>query len=207
MSARFSLSTTWVLASHNEDKYLELSALLGPYGVTTRSQSSLAIIPAKEPFPSFVENALAKARHAAKHSGLPAIADDSGICAIALDGQPGIHSARFAANNDKERPSAIDNNRKLNQLLLKEQDKRIFYYCCLVWIRSEQDPTPIIAEGRWHGQWQSQAQGHNGFGYDPHFFLPEQNTTVASLSIQEKNRLSHRARALSSLLKKISQCQ
>ena len=172
-----------------------------------RSQSSLAIIPAKEPFPSFVENALAKARHAAKHSGLPAIADDSGICAIALDGQPGIHSARFAANNDKERPSAIDNNRKLNQLLLKEQDKRIFYYCCLVWIRSEQDPTPIIAEGRWHGQWQSQAQGHNGFGYDPHFFLPEQNTTVASLSIQEKNRLSHRARALSSLLKKISQCQ
>ena len=182
MSACFPLSTTWVLASHNESKCLELSALLGPYGVTMRSQSSLAIIPAKEPFPSFVENALAKARHAAKHSGLPAIADDSGICAIALDGQPGIHSARFAANNDKERPSAIDNNRKLNQLLLKEQDKRIFYYCCLVWIRSEQDPTPIIAEGRWHGQWQSQAQGHNGFGYDPHFFLPEQNTTAQFLS-------------------------
>lgn len=207
MSARFPLSTTWVLASHNEDKYLELSALLAPYGVTMRSQSSLAIIPAKELFPSFVENALAKARHAAKHSGLPAIADDSGICAIALNGQPGIHSARFAANNDKERPSATDNNRKLNQLLLKKQDKRIFYYCCLVWVRNEQDPTPIIAEGRWYGRWQSQAQGHNGFGYDPHFFLPEQHTTVASLSIQEKNRLSHRARALSSLLEKISQCQ
>lgn len=207
MSARFSLSTTWVLASHNEDKYLELSALLAPYGVTVRSQSSLAISPTKEPFPSFVENALAKARYAAKHSGLPAIADDSGICAVALNGQPGIHSARFAAKDDKERPSAADNNRKLNQLLLKEQDKRVFYYCCLVWVRNEHDPTPIIAEGKWDGQWQIQAQGCNGFGYDPHFFLPEKHTTVASLTIQEKNRFSHRARAFSSLLEKISQCQ
>lgn len=207
MNAYFPPSTTWILASHNEDKCLELSALLAPYGVTVRSQSSLAISPIEEPFPSFVENALAKARHATKYSGLPAIADDSGICAIALNGQPGVHSARFAAKNTKKRPSAIDNNRKLNQLLLKEPDKRVFYYCCLVWVRNEQDPTPIIAEGRWYGQWQSQAQGHNGFGYDPHFFLPEQHTTVASLSRQEKNRLSHRARALRSLLEKISRCQ
>ena len=153
-----------------------------------------------EPYRTFVENALAKARHAAKHSGLPALADDSGICAAALNGAPGILSARYAGANPK---SDAANNKRLSDDLADKADKSCYYACVLVLVRHENDPQPIIAEGIWHGQWQTEAAGTNGFGYDPHFYLPEHNCTAAELDPEIKNAESHRGQALRELLRKI----
>jgi XTP/dITP diphosphohydrolase len=188
-----------VLASNNAGKLKEFRQILAPLEIELIAQASLDIPDAPEPFFTFVENALTKARHAARLSGLPAIADDSGICVNALGGAPGVYSARYAG----EPKSDQRNNQKLVEALQEAEDRSAYYYCVLVYVRSEQDPQPVIADGRWPGQIIDVARGSEGFGYDPYFYLPEFQQTVAELNAEQKNALSHRAQALQELLKKL----
>ena len=178
----------------------EFVRLLGPLGFQIHTQSELGITEAEEPHPTFVENALAKARHASRASGLPALADDSGICVPTLGGAPGVQSARYAG----EPKSDARNNAKLVQAMAAQADKSAYYYCVLVYVRHADDPQPVIAEGRWDGQLISQPRGEGGFGYDPYFLLPALGKTAAELAPEEKNRLSHRGQALRSLVDKLS---
>ena len=154
-----------VLASNNAGKLKEFGQILLPLGIELLPQADLNIPDAPEPFFTFVENALTKARHASRLSGLPAIADDSGICVNALGGAPGVYSARYAG----EPKSDDNNNRKLVDALRGIEDRSAYYYCVLVYVRSEHDPQPVIADGRWQGQIIDQARGSEGFGYDPYF--------------------------------------
>jgi XTP/dITP diphosphohydrolase len=188
-----------ILASNNSHKLNEMQALLKPLGHDLMPQAELGIPGAREPFNTFVENALAKARHAAESSGLPALADDSGICVHALDGAPGVYSARFAelANQGKGDEA---NNAWLLQRLLKKQQRSAHYSCVLVAVRGPRDPEPLIAEGRWHGEVAHDLRGDNGFGYDPLFFLPAYGCTAAQLSPERKNTISHRAIAMRKLV-------
>ncbi len=192
------MQRTVVLASNNAGKLAEFSSLLAPLGMELRKQSELGISEAEEPHATFVENALAKARHVAQLSGLPALADDSGVCVPALGGAPGVLSARFAG----EPKSDARNNQKLIQDLSALEDKSAYYYCVLVYLRHAQDPQPVIAEGRWDGEIIATPRGANGFGYDPHFWIPSLNKTAAELSAEEKNQLSHRGQALRALIAK-----
>ncbi len=189
-----------VLASNNRGKLAEFSQLLTPLGFELRTQGELGIDEAEEPHATFIENALAKARHAARASGLPALADDSGICVPALGGAPGVLSARFAG----EPKSDAANNRKLVDSLASQADKSAYYYCVLVYLRHADDPQPVIAEGRWNGQIIAEPRGQGGFGYDPHFLLPELGKTAAELSAADKNRQSHRGQALQALIRKLA---
>lgn len=189
-----------VLASGNAGKLKEFSRLFAEKNIRILPQSEFDVPECPEPFASFVENALAKARHASKYSGKPALADDSGICANALAGAPGVLSARFAGDTPK---SDAANNAKLSRELAGKADKSCYYVCVLVLVRHENDPQPLIAEGIWPGEWQEKAAGGNGFGYDPHFFLPEHNQTAAELAPEVKNAVSHRGIALRELLEKI----
>jgi XTP/dITP diphosphohydrolase len=188
-----------VLASNNQGKLKEFYQILSPLGVELYSQSEFDVPEADEPFFSFVENALAKARHASKLTGLPALADDSGICVNALQGAPGVFSARYAG----EPKSDSRNNQKLIADLQNKADKSAYYYCVLVLVRSEHDPQPVIADGVWNGEIVASARGENGFGYDPHFWIPSLNKTVAELSAEQKNQLSHRGQALRALFEKL----
>lgn len=190
-----------VLASNNHGKLAEFSRLFAPLPLQLQPQSAYAVPDCPEPHATFVENALAKARHASRISGLPALADDSGICAVALGGAPGVYSARYGGEQPK---SDAANNAKLNADLAVQTDKSVYYVCVLVLLRHADDPQPLIAEGVWHGQWQATAAGGNGFGYDPHFYLPEHGQTAAELSAELKNRYSHRAQALDLLLAKMA---
>ncbi|MBU3640560.1 RdgB/HAM1 family non-canonical purine NTP pyrophosphatase [Polynucleobacter sp. Fuers-14] len=185
-----------VLASNNTGKVKEFEALLAPLNFQVIPQGELGIPSAEEPHFTFVENALAKARHASAASGLPALADDSGICAHALNGQPGVLSARFAG----EQGDDAANNRKLIQDLKDQADRGAHYVCALVFVNSANDPEPIIVQTRWYGQIVDQAAGSNGFGYDPYFFLPDQNCTAAELGPEKKNSISHRGQALRELI-------
>ncbi len=194
------MSQTLVLASNNRGKLKEFSQLLAPLGFELRTQGELGIDEAEEPHATFVENALAKARHAARASGLPAMADDSGICVPALGGAPGVLSARFAG----EPKSDAANNRKLVDSLAWQADKSAYYYCVLVYLRHADDPQPVIAEGRWNGQIIAEPRGDGGFGYDPHFLLPELGKTAAELSAEDKNRQSHRGQALQALIRQLA---
>ena len=189
-----------VLASSNLGKLAEFNALFGHLGIELISQQALGIAPAPEPFFTFVENALTKARQASSISGLPSLADDSGICVEALDGAPGIHSARFAG------PDATDtqNNEHLLDLMKNHTNKRARYVCALVFIRHTNDPEPIIASGTWNGEIIDSPRGANGFGYDPFFFLPDLGQTAAELPPALKNKISHRALAMQELMLKIS---
>lgn len=189
-----------VLASGNAGKLAEFSRWFAPGNIHVRSQAEFNVPECPEPHVTFIENAIAKARHASKYSGKPALADDSGICAYALGGAPGVYSARFAGSEPK---SDAANNAKLSAELADKDDKRCYYVCVLVLVRHENDPQPIIAEGIWHGLWQEQPEGSNGFGYDPHFFLPEQGCTAAALAPEVKNQISHRGLALQELKKKL----
>lgn len=189
-----------VLASNNRGKLAELSRLLAPLGFALRTQAELHISEADEPHPTFIENALAKARHASRASGLPALADDSGICVPALGGAPGVFSARYAG----EPKSDLANNAKLVADLQHRQDKSAYYYCVLVYLRAADDPQPVIAEGRWDGEIIAQPRGQGGFGYDPHFWLPSLGKTAAELDPEEKNQISHRAQALCRLIARLS---
>ncbi len=187
-----------VLASNNAGKLAEFSSLLAPLGLELRKQSELGISEAEEPHATFVENALAKARHVAQLSGLPALSDDSGICVPALGGAPGVLSALYAG----EPKSDARNNQKLIHDLSTHEDKSAYYYCVLVYLRHAQDPQPVIAEGRWDGEIIATPRGENGFGYDPHFWIAALNKTAAELSAEEKNQLSHRGQALRALIAK-----
>ncbi|WP_395008876.1 RdgB/HAM1 family non-canonical purine NTP pyrophosphatase [Undibacterium sp.] len=189
-----------VLASNNAGKLKEFQQILAPLGMDFVAQAELGVADAEEPFFTFVENALAKARHASAQTGLPAIADDSGICVRALGGAPGVQSARYAG----EPKSDQRNYEKLIAALVNQDDRSAYYYCVLVYVRSADDPQPVIADGRWHGEIIDQARGDGGFGYDPYFYLPEFAKTVAELSAEQKNVLSHRALALQELLKKLT---
>ena len=189
-----------VLASSNLGKLAEFNALFGPLGIELISQQALGIAPAPEPFFTFVENALTKARQASSISGLPSLADDSGICVEALDGAPGIHSARFAGPDATD----IQNNEHLLDLMKNHTNKRARYVCALVFIRHTNDPEPIIASGTWNGEIIDSPRGANGFGYDPFFFLPDLGQTAAELPPALKNKISHRALAMQELMLKIS---
>ena len=192
------MQRTVVLASNNAGKLAEFSSLLAPLGLELRKQSELGISEAEEPHVTFVENALAKARHVAQLSGMPALADDSGVCVPALGGAPGVLSARYAG----EPKSDASNNQKLIHDLSTHEDKSAYYYCVLVYLRHAQDPQPVIAEGRWDGEIIATPRGENGFGYDPHFWIAALNKTAAELSAEEKNQLSHRGQALRALIAK-----
>ena len=185
-----------VLASNNAGKVKEFQALLAPLNFQVIPKGELGIPSAQEPHQTFVENALAKARHASAASGLPALADDSGICAHALDGMPGVLSARYAGDQGND----AANNQKLIQALKDHVDRVAHYVCALVFVNSANDPEPIIVQTRWYGQIVDKASGGNGFGYDPHFFLPEQNCTAAELDAATKNQMSHRGQALRELI-------
>jgi XTP/dITP diphosphohydrolase len=194
-----------VLASGNPGKLREFRQLCEPLGWTIVSQSELGISEAEEPHCTFVENALAKARHASRASRLPAFADDSGICISALGGAPGVHSARFApATGDRDSQDAR-NNVKLIALLADKPDRRAHYTCVIVLVRHADDPEPLIAEGRWHGEIVATPRGEGGFGYDPYFFLPALNKTAAELPAHEKNQISHRGQALAALAKQLGE--
>jgi len=186
-----------VLASNNPGKLREIQALLvSP--IELIAQSALDIAEAEEPHASFVENALAKARHASRAARLPALADDSGLCVQALGGEPGVHSAYYAGREGSREKRDVRNNAKLLSQLGAE---RSAYYCCLmVLVRSPDDPRPLIAEGIWRGEIARAPRGADGFGYDPLFLLPALGKTAAELSPAEKNRISHRALALRKLL-------
>ncbi len=188
-----------VVASNNAGKLREFGALLAPLGWETVPQSELGVPECAEPHHTFIENALEKARHAARCSGLPALADDSGLCVHALGGAPGVYSARYAG----EPKSDARNNQKLVADLAGHADRRAHYVCVLVFVRHADDPQPIIAEGEWHGEIIDEARGGGGFGYDPYFFLPELGVTAAELDATEKNRRSHRGLALQHLVERL----
>ena len=187
-----------VLASGNPGKLREIGALLAPLSIEVVPQSQLGIGEAEEPHDTFLENALAKARHASRVSGLPALADDSGLCVQALGGEPGVHSAYYAGRDGARELRDARNNEKLLSLL---QDYRAAYYACvLVLVRRAGDPLPLVAEGIWRGEIAVAPRGANGFGYDPLFLLPGLGKTAAELDAAEKNRISHRGKALERLL-------
>jgi XTP/dITP diphosphohydrolase len=193
------MTRTIILASNNAGKLKEFSELLAPVGFDLRTQGEFNVPEAEEPYSTFVENALEKARHAARITGLPALSDDSGVCANALGGAPGVLSARYAG----EPKSDARNNQKLIADLAPHADKSAYYYCVLVLVRHANDPQPVIAEGRWDGKIVATPSGQGGFGYDPHFWLPALGKTAAELSAAEKNRLSHRGQALRMLVEKL----
>ena len=198
-----------VLASGNAGKLKELGELLAPHALELIAQGTLGIEPAEETGCTFIENALEKARHASRESGLPALADDSGISVASLNGAPGVYSARFAG------PNATDADNKARLLeTLKEAGSlgednaptdrtRAHYYCVIVLLRHPEDPTPLVASGRWDGQITGTPSGTNGFGYDPYFWLPERGMTAAELSPDEKNRISHRGQAVRALCRQL----
>lgn len=192
-----------VLATHNAGKLAELSAILSPLGFALTSQGELGVPEPEEPHETFVENALAKARHCARHTGLAALADDSGLCVRALGGDPGVQSAYFAGREGDRTARDARNNALLVQRLANVNDRRAHYYCVIVLVRSEHDPEPLIAEGRWEGEIALEARGQGGFGYDPHFWLPTLGRTAAQLDTAEKNRLSHRAQAVARLVARL----
>ncbi len=187
-----------VLASNNPGKLREMRALLAPLGHEVVAQAELGIGEAEEPHDSFLENALAKARHASRASGLPALADDSGLCVDALGGAPGVHSAYFAGREGTRAERDARNNGKL--LASIGEARAAHYRCVMALVRHAEDPEPLVAEGTWHGEIARAPRGANGFGYDPLFLVPELGVTAAELSDEEKNRRSHRGRAAARLV-------
>ncbi|MDR9424625.1 MAG: RdgB/HAM1 family non-canonical purine NTP pyrophosphatase [Marinobacter sp.] len=190
-----------VIASNNPGKIAELNDLLAPLGLQPVSQGELGVSEAEEPAVTFVENAILKARHAARETGLPALADDSGLAVDALNGQPGVRSARYAG------PDATDAD-NVQALLAAMKDvpdaeRGAQFHCVLVYLRHADDPTPIICHGRWPGRILTETRGEGGFGYDPVFLTPEYDCSSAELSREQKGRISHRGRALASLLEQL----
>ena len=191
--------TRLVLASNNAGKLREFRRLLEPLGLDVLSQAELGVAEADEPHVTFIENALAKARHASTRSGLPALADDSGICVDALGGAPGVRSARYAGDPKSD----ARNNTALIAALQGIADRRAHYYCVLALLRHADDPQPIVAEGVWHGTVIDAPRGSGGFGYDPHFQDRATGLTGAELPLARKNELSHRGQALRNLIARL----
>jgi XTP/dITP diphosphohydrolase len=198
-----------VIASNNPGKLREIGAILAPLAIEVVPQGALGVSEAEEPHGTFIENALAKARHASRATGLPALADDSGVCVHALGGAPGVYSARYAeAGGDGQREEQDRrNNEKLLLALEGAADRSAHYYCVIVLLRRADDPQPLIAEAEWHGEILKAPRGQGGFGYDPLFLIPEFGRTGAELLPEEKNRVSHRGRALAVLLAKLRTLQ
>ena len=191
-----------VLASNNPGKLREIRALLSGDAFEVVAQGELGIPEAEEPHDTFLENALAKARHASRAARLPALADDSGLCVPALGGEPGVHSAYYAGRDGgREQRDARTNAKLLASLAGK--DRRAHYACVMVVVRHADDPAPLVADGRWEGEIALEARGEDGFGYDPLFYLPELGRTAAELAPEQKNRISHRALALRALLARL----
>ncbi|MCE2705527.1 MAG: RdgB/HAM1 family non-canonical purine NTP pyrophosphatase [Proteobacteria bacterium] len=187
-----------VLASSNQGKIKEFNQIFAPLEIEIIPQAEFNVPECDEPFFTFIENALHKARFTSKYTDLPVLADDSGLCVNALNGSPGVFSARYAYPLNRSH-----NNEKLIKELSKYTNKSAYYYCCLVLIRNTNDPQPIIADGVLNGQIIDPPQGNNGFGYDPHMFLVNYNKTVAELDPELKNQISHRAEAIKNLLEKL----
>jgi XTP/dITP diphosphohydrolase len=185
-----------VIASGNAGKLREIQHLLAPLKIEVMPQSHFNLPEAEEPHCTFIENALAKARHASQLTGLPALADDSGICVDALQGAPGVASARYAG----EPKSDARNNEKLLRVLTGEKNRLAHFYCVIVLVRYADDPQPMIAEGLWQGEILSAPQGTDGFGYDPLFLDAKTGKTVAELPLEIKSRISHRGQAMAKLL-------
>ena len=200
-----------VLASGNAGKLKELAALLAPYDMTLVAQAELGIEPGPETGCTFVENALEKARHASRQSGLATIADDSGISVDGLGGEPGVYSARYAgehsddAANNAKLIAALEHRGLLGADGSPNERTAAHFYCVVVLLRHAEDPTPLIATGRWNGQITGRPSGSNGFGYDPHFWLPDRQLTSADLPAEEKNRISHRALAVAALTRQLGE--
>lgn len=188
-----------VIASGNPGKLREIARILAPLEIEALPQSDFNVPDCPEPHVTFVENCLAKARHASRHSGLPALADDSGICVEALGGAPGVFSARYAG----EPKSDARNNDKLIAELQGKSNRRAHYTCVMVYVRHPDDPEPVIAEGRWYGEIIDTPRGEKGFGYDPYFLVPEFGKTGAELDEDVKNSVSHRGQALRDLVDKL----
>ena len=190
---------TIVIASSNTGKLREFAALLAPFDFAVIPQSQLGVTEADEPYATFIENALTKARHASRVTGLPALADDSGICVPVLQGAPGVYSARYAGQPKSDQR----NNEKLIAALQDQSDRRAFYYCALVLVMHADDPHPLIADGEWHGEVIDTPRGVGGFGYDPYFWLPAYSLTAAELPAEIKNKISHRGLAMQQLAQKL----
>lgn len=188
-----------VIATGNLGKLREIQHILGGLEIEIIPQSALGVPECEEPFCTFIENALAKARHASKHTGLPALADDSGLCVDALLGAPGVLSARYAG----EPKSDERNNKQLLEVMGNESNRHAHFYCVMVLVRHEHDPEPIIAEGQWHGEILNEYRGADGFGYDPLFLDAKTGKTVAELPLEIKSRISHRGHAMAKLLQKL----
>ena len=189
-----------VLATRNQGKVEEMRPMLAGIGFNLINQTDTDIPSAVEDGATFVENALIKARSVAEATGLPCIADDSGLVVQALNGAPGIYSARYAG----EDASDADNNRRLLEALSEQTDRRAFFFCCMVFLRSAQDPTPLIATAQWHGEILQAPRGDGGFGYDPLFWLPEHQQSAAQLPKATKNKISHRGQACAQLVKALN---
>lgn len=188
-----------VLASNNQGKLREFAQLLAPLDFEVVPQADFDIPEADEPHHTFLENALEKARHAARLSGLPALADDSGLCVDALGGAPGVYSAHYAG----EPRSDQRNNAKLLAELAGCSDRRAHYVCVLVLVRSADDPQPLVVEAEWHGEILAAPRGNGGFGYDPLFLVPEFGCSTAELAADQKNAISHRGKALKLLIARL----
>jgi len=185
-----------VIASNNPGKLREIKVLLAGLNIEAVPQSAFNVPEAEEPHENFMDNALSKARQASRCSGLPAIADDSGICVEVLNGGPGALSARYAG----EPKSDERNNLKLLQVLHAATNRRAYYHCVMALVRHPDDPQPLVAEGSWHGEILHEPRGENGFGYDPLFYVPELGKTAAELPLEVKNEISHRGTALKKLV-------
>ncbi|MGV3467644.1 RdgB/HAM1 family non-canonical purine NTP pyrophosphatase [Limnobacter sp.] len=197
-------NSEWVLASGNKGKLREFQDLFAPWGVNWVAQGELGVPDAEEPFHTFVENALTKARHAGRLTGRPALADDSGLCVPAIGGAPGVLSARYATLFGQDKSDA-NNNACLIDKLKGVEDRRAYFVCAMVWVTHADDPTPTIAQKMWWGEVIDTPQGEHGFGYDPHFWLPEHQCTAAQMPKELKNRFSHRAQATQALLLELQQ--
>jgi XTP/dITP diphosphohydrolase len=180
------------IASGNAGKIQEIKLIFQGLGIDFLSQKELGVRQSDEPYDTFLENALSKARHVSKQTGLPAMADDSGICASALDGRPGVKSARFYGQN----PTDKQNNDHLIELMAGRADRRVYYYCALVMVRKYDDPVPLISDGRWFGELLRAPRGDGGFGYDPLFLDSDLQLSGAEMSLEQKNKLSHRGSAV-----------
>lgn len=190
-----------VLASNNQGKLIELSSLMLPLNITVVAQGSCGVVECEEPFTTFIENALHKARHASRETGLPALADDSGLCVPALNGAPGVYSARYSVQTgDKSIGRDTRNNLKLIENLKGIEDRQSYFYTVLVYVRHEHDPQPIIVDGTWWGRIIEHLEGDGGFGYDPCFYVEAFGCTAAQLSQEQKVQLSHRGQAMNKLI-------
>lgn len=197
-SSSIASRSTFVLATGNQGKVKEMADVLAPYAISLRPQSDYSVSSVAETGSTFVENAIIKARHAAEETGLPCIADDSGLAVDALHGAPGIYSARFSGDNATD-ASNID-KLLMDIADIPEGKRQAQFHCCLVFMRHAADPTPVISHGIWRGEILTARLGEGGFGYDPVFWVAEQNSTAAQLTKAQKHAISHRGKAVKGLI-------